>query len=115
MSKRIVVKIGSQVLCDPDGALNRDVLSRLVAQIGDLHNDGWQVLLVPEASIMHHQGISSGEQPSRVLRHKHRGMAYYYRKYHAGNASFFTNIAVYAGIYFHLLFSLLRLSMGHRS
>ncbi len=76
---------------------------------------GWQVLLVPEASIMHHQGISSGDHPSEVLRHKHRGMACYYRKFHAENASFFTNIAVYAGIYFHLLFSLLKQRMGRHS
>ena len=33
MSGRIVVKIGSQVLCDPQGELNLDVLAQLAGQI----------------------------------------------------------------------------------
>jgi glutamate 5-kinase len=51
MGKRIVVKIGSQVLCDPGGALNRDVLSKLVRQLGALSTDGWQVLLVTSGAV----------------------------------------------------------------
>ncbi len=51
MGKRIVVKIGSQVLCDPGGALNRDILSRLVQQLGALSTDGWQVLLVTSGAV----------------------------------------------------------------
>lgn len=51
MGKRIIVKIGSQVLCDPGGALNRDVLARLVRQIGALSTDGWQVLLVTSGAV----------------------------------------------------------------
>jgi len=51
MGKRIIVKIGSQVLCDPGGALNRDVLSRLVSQLGALSTDGWQVLLVTSGAV----------------------------------------------------------------
>jgi glutamate 5-kinase len=42
MGKRIIVKIGSQVLCEPGGALNRDVLANLVRQLGALSTDGWQ-------------------------------------------------------------------------
>jgi glutamate 5-kinase len=59
MSKRIVVKIGSQVLCDPDGALNRKVLSNLVSQIGQLHTDGWQVLLVSSGAVAAGSGLST--------------------------------------------------------
>ena len=51
MGKRIIVKIGSQVLCDPGGTLNRDVLSRLVRQLGALSMDGWQVLLVTSGAV----------------------------------------------------------------
>lgn len=51
MDKRIVVKIGSQVLCDLDGALNHEVLSNLVEQLGRLHTDGWQVLLVSSGAV----------------------------------------------------------------
>ncbi len=51
MSKRIVIKIGSQVLCDPGGALNREVLSNLVAQLGVLAVDHWQVLLVSSGAV----------------------------------------------------------------
>ena len=51
MGKRIIVKIGSQVLCDPEGTLNRDVLSGLVRQLGALSTDGWQVLLVTSGAV----------------------------------------------------------------
>ena len=43
MNKRIVVKIGSQVLCEEDGSLNRQVLSNLVEQLAALQSGGWQV------------------------------------------------------------------------
>jgi glutamate 5-kinase len=58
MGKRIVVKIGSQVLCDPDGTLNRDVLSNLVAQLADLRADGWQVLLVSSGAVAAGSGLA---------------------------------------------------------
>jgi glutamate 5-kinase len=51
MTKRIVIKIGSQVLCTPDGALNQNVLSGLVRQIAGLSADGWQVLLVTSGAV----------------------------------------------------------------
>lgn len=38
-------------MCDPGGALNRDVLSRLVSQLGALSSDGWQVLLVTSGAV----------------------------------------------------------------
>jgi glutamate 5-kinase len=51
MAKRIVVKIGSQVLCDPKGALNLEVMASLVSQVGLLHGQGWQVLLVSSGAV----------------------------------------------------------------
>jgi glutamate 5-kinase len=49
--RRIVVKIGSQVLCDPRGELNLEVLGNLVSQIGGLAGSGWQVLLVSSGAV----------------------------------------------------------------
>jgi len=49
--KRIVVKIGSQVLCDDIGLLNTEVLAGLVKQVATLHRDGWQVLLVSSGAV----------------------------------------------------------------
>lgn len=58
MSKRIVVKIGSQVLCGQDGALNRETLSNLVDQLAGLHADGWQVLLVSSGAVAAGKGLA---------------------------------------------------------
>lgn len=60
MSKRIVVKIGSQVLCGLDGALNRETLSNLVDQLAVLHADGWQVLLVSSGAVAAGRGLAPG-------------------------------------------------------
>ncbi len=65
MTKRIVVKIGSQVLCDQDGDLNRVVLSNLVKQLGGLQADGWQVLLVSSGAVAAGSGLAS-EQLKRL-------------------------------------------------
>jgi glutamate 5-kinase len=51
MSRRIVVKIGSQVLCDTQGELNHEVLGNLVKQLCALSADGWQVLLVSSGAV----------------------------------------------------------------
>ena len=51
MSRRIVVKIGSQVLCDTRGELNHEVLGNLVKQLCVLSADGWQVLLVSSGAV----------------------------------------------------------------
>jgi len=65
MGKRIVVKIGSQVLCDVDGTLNQVVLASLVGQLGALHADGWQVLLVSSGAVAAGTGLAS-EQVQRI-------------------------------------------------
>jgi len=65
MGKRIVVKIGSQVLCGQDGDLNQQVLSNLVKQLGRLHADGWQVLLVSSGAVAAGSGLTS-EQLKRL-------------------------------------------------
>jgi glutamate 5-kinase len=63
--RRIVVKIGSQVLCASDGALNRAVLAGLVDQIGALVEQGWQVLLVSSGAVSAGLGLA-GEKLQRI-------------------------------------------------
>ena len=75
----------------------------------------WRVLLVPAAGIMHHQGVSGSDRPGWVERHKHRGMAYFYKKFHARTNSFITNWIVYLGIYTHLAYALVKLRLGRQS
>ena len=61
MTKRIVVKIGSQVLCDLAGALNHEVLSNLVGQLGQLRDEGWQVLLVSSGAVAAGSGLTQAQ------------------------------------------------------
>ena len=49
--QHIVVKVGSQVLCDEHGALDLDVLGSIAGQIARLHDDGWKVLLVSSGAV----------------------------------------------------------------
>lgn len=65
MPKRIVVKIGSQVLCDPKGALNLDVMAGLANQLGQLRADGWQVLLVSSGAVAA-GSMEAAEQVGRI-------------------------------------------------
>lgn len=63
--QRIVVKIGSQVLCDTDGNLNLTVMSNLVSQLAGLSKAGWQVLLVSSGAVAAGRGYS-GDHLQRV-------------------------------------------------
>ena len=65
MKGRIVVKIGSQVLCDPRGELNLAVLAQLAGQIAGLAADGWQVLVVSSGAVAAGHGVA-GEAIHRV-------------------------------------------------
>lgn len=64
MGQRIVVKIGSQVLCNEQGALNRDILGGLVRQVARLVGEGWQVLMVSSGAV----AAGSGIAPERLRR-----------------------------------------------
>ena len=57
MAQRIIIKIGSQVLCTKDGQLNEAVLSGLVGQVSGLVNSGWQVLLVSSGAVAAGSGL----------------------------------------------------------
>jgi glutamate 5-kinase len=65
VAKRIVVKVGTQVRCDPDGALNLEVLENLVSQLSRLRLDGWQVLLVSSGAVAAGNGLAA-EQVRKI-------------------------------------------------
>jgi GT2 family glycosyltransferase len=60
---------------------------------------GWKILFVPHVEVVHHQGHCSRAVPLRVLWHKHRGMARYYRKFLAGRAGMFKSAVILPSIY----------------
>jgi len=62
MMNRIVVKIGSQVLCHADGLLNLDILSGLVGQIVNLHGKGWQVILVSSGAVAAGMSVAGADK-----------------------------------------------------
>ncbi|MFT5140473.1 MAG: glutamate 5-kinase [Lysobacterales bacterium] len=63
--KRIIVKIGSQVLCQTDGLLNTETLAELVSQVAELHKKGWQVLLVSSGAVAAGQGEINSDRLHR--------------------------------------------------
>jgi glutamate 5-kinase len=65
MRQRIVVKIGSQVLCDASGALNREVMANLAAQVGGLAAQGYQLLLVTSGAVAAGEAVA-GKQLERI-------------------------------------------------
>lgn len=62
--KRIVIKTGSQVLCDDSGALSETTLASLAAQISALREDDWEVLLVSSGAV----AAGSGPAKDRLQR-----------------------------------------------
>jgi glutamate 5-kinase len=65
MVQRVVIKVGSQVLCTDDGQLNRPVLKQLTSQAASLVADGWQVLLVSSGAVAAGSGIA-GDRLERI-------------------------------------------------
>jgi hypothetical protein len=41
---------------------------------------GWKILFVPDAKVVHQKGVSSRSRPLRVEYHKHKGMVRFYNK-----------------------------------
>lgn len=65
MTQRVVVKIGSQVLCDARGALNREAMASLVGQVAGLVGEGRQLLLVTSGAVAAGSGIA-GNRLERI-------------------------------------------------
>jgi glutamate 5-kinase len=66
VKQRIVVKIGSQVLCDAAGALNREVMASLAGQVGGLAAQGHQLLLVSSGAVAAGSGVA-GSRLERIV------------------------------------------------
>jgi len=66
--KRMVVKVGSQVLCDAEGSLNREVLASLAAQITELGARGWRVVLVSSGAVAAGTGVMRSDPGAARLR-----------------------------------------------
>ena len=66
-TKRIVIKVGSQVLCDEHGNLDLPVLSSLAQQISRLADQGWQVLLVSSGAVASGTGVMRNEAGAQKL------------------------------------------------
>lgn len=65
--QRVVVKVGSQVLCKADGELDIPVLASLAAQVADLVEAGWQALLVTSGAVAAGAGIMRHESGAKRL------------------------------------------------
>src|SRR6478609_9151589 len=48
---RVVIKLGSSIVADESGALRRDALERICAQVAARHGDGDGVVLVSSGAI----------------------------------------------------------------
>lgn len=47
----------------------------------ELRRKGWKIMFVPDARVVHDQGVCSRSRPIFVEWHKHRGMMRFYRKF----------------------------------
>jgi len=65
VKQRIVVKIGSQVLCDAAGALNGAVMADLASQVGGLATQGHQLLVVSSGAVAAGSGVA-GKRLERI-------------------------------------------------
>ncbi|WP_407409023.1 glycosyltransferase family 2 protein [Methanobrevibacter sp.] len=59
---------------------------------------GWKIVYYGESSITHLKGASSKKQKNKLIYEFYRAMYIYYKKHHAKESFFLTNIVVYVGI-----------------
>ena len=59
---------------------------------------GWKIIYHGESKITHLKGASSKKQKNKLIYEFYRAMYIYYKKHHADESSFITNIVVYIGI-----------------
>ena len=62
---RAVIKLGSSIVADEQGALRRDVLARIVAAVAALHASGEEVVLVSSGAIA--RGVQVMGLPARPV------------------------------------------------
>lgn len=64
---RLVVKVGSQVLCEADGTLSTPVLEHLAERLALLRAQGWDVLLVTSGAVAAGRGPFTHTVPSNPV------------------------------------------------
>lgn len=70
---------------------------------------GYKLIYIPTASILHLKGQSGLQSKNRkVIIHFHKSMILFYKKHFKKKYNIFVTIAVYVGIYFKLLLSLIK-------
>ncbi|WP_295113852.1 glycosyltransferase family 2 protein [uncultured Methanobrevibacter sp.] len=60
---------------------------------------GWKIIYYGKSKITHLKGASSKKQKSKLIYEFYRAMYIYYKKHHAHESFFITNIVVYFGIF----------------
>ncbi len=60
---------------------------------------GWKIVYYGKSKITHLKGASSKKQKSKLIYEFYRAMYIYYKKHHASESFFLTNIVVYIGIF----------------
>lgn len=65
------------------------------------HEASWKIALVPDARVTHYKGSCSTSAPIAVERHKHQGMARFFRKHQAQSYPRVFGWLVLAGIRLH--------------
>ncbi|MBQ7927685.1 MAG: glycosyltransferase family 2 protein [Methanobrevibacter sp.] len=63
-----------------------------------IKNGGWKIVYYGESSITHLKGASSKKQKNKLIYEFYRAMYVYYKKHHADDSFFLTNLIVYFGI-----------------
>ena len=59
---------------------------------------GWKIVYYGKSSITHLKGASSKKQKNKLIYEFYRAMYIYYKKHHAKESFFLTNLVVYIGI-----------------
>lgn len=68
---------------------------------------GWGIHYYPRTTIIHYKGGSARRRPFKIIYEFHRAMILFHRKHYRQKYNIFVNGAVYAGVGFKLLLSLL--------
>ena len=63
-----------------------------------IKNSGWKIIYYGKSSITHLKGASSKKQRNKLIYEFYHAMYIYYKKHHADESFFLTNIVVYIGI-----------------
>ncbi len=69
---------------------------------------GWENYYYPRTSIIHYKGASSRKKPFKIIYEFHRAMYLFHYKHYRHKYSTLLNVAVYAGIGFKFILTLLK-------